>query len=315
MSKITTGKVSGAGNMNLNRTNHAGHRMAAKIAARIGFGGTLGIAGAHLKVYPDDVFIVSYPRSGNTWMRFLVGELVFQREMDFHNVQELVPDIYVSGCTHSYLESLKRPRYIKSHEPYDARYPKVIYLVRDPRDVAISHYYWMLKNKRQKKTLDDFLTAFVNGETTQKCLYRGWGNHVNSWYENANDVTNGLLYIRYEDLLADTAREVLRLASFLGLDVSEEHAARITSSNEFPRMQKKEDAGKAAPGSQGDGRPDIRLVRKGEREQWKEIFTEDQTAAFADAFAEVAGRFGYDLREEREHDGCVQAHRCGPELE
>ena len=132
----------------LKRTNRLVHWMVAKTGARIGFAGTLAIAGTHLKVYPDDVFIVSYPRSGNTWMRFLVGELVFQKEIDFHNLRELIPDIYIYGCTHSFLESLNRPRYIKSHEPYDPRYPKVIYLVRDPRDVAISYYNWLLKFKK-----------------------------------------------------------------------------------------------------------------------------------------------------------------------
>ena len=103
-------------------------------------------AGPYLKVFPDDVFIVSYPRSGNTWVRFLIGSMVYQADVDFNNLVTIIPDIY--RCTNRFLESLERPRYLKSHEPYDGRYPKVIYLVRDPRDVAISYYYWLLKFRK-----------------------------------------------------------------------------------------------------------------------------------------------------------------------
>src|SRR5881397_1861057 len=94
------------------------------------------IAGRRLTVFPDDVFIVSYPRSGNTWTRFLVGNLVYQDEpVTFANIESRIPEIYL--FPDRVLRSLPRPRMLKSHECFDPRYQRVIYIVRDPRDVVV----------------------------------------------------------------------------------------------------------------------------------------------------------------------------------
>src|SRR5437868_10954354 len=99
------------------------------------------VAGRNVFVFPDDVFIVSFPRSGNTWTRFLVGNLISQNEpISFVNVESRIPDIYLHS--QESLCRMSRPRVLKSHEPFDPRYKKVIYVVRDPRDVAVSRYHF-----------------------------------------------------------------------------------------------------------------------------------------------------------------------------
>src|SRR6202161_3525192 len=53
----------------------------------------LNRGGRNFAVYPDDRFLVSYPRSGNTWTRFLIANLVYpQRNVSFLNIEELIPD-------------------------------------------------------------------------------------------------------------------------------------------------------------------------------------------------------------------------------
>ena len=48
-----------------------------------------------ITIFPDDVFLTSYPRSGNTWTRFLIGNLIHQNEtVTFLSVERLVPDMY-----------------------------------------------------------------------------------------------------------------------------------------------------------------------------------------------------------------------------
>ena len=84
---------------------------------RYGIGAVLGEnpAGRRLTVYPDDVFIVSYPRSGNTWIRFLVGNLLDPDDpITFANVELRVPEIYF--FSDQQLLALTRPRILKSHE-------------------------------------------------------------------------------------------------------------------------------------------------------------------------------------------------------
>src|SRR5262250_161756 len=105
------------------------------------------IAGRTLAVRPDDVFLVSYPRSGNTWTRFLVANLLHPHEpATFANIERMVPDIYVNSQVA--LLRVPHPRVLKSHEPFDPRYKKVVYIVRDPRDVAVSMYHWEIKRGR-----------------------------------------------------------------------------------------------------------------------------------------------------------------------
>jgi len=267
------------------RKNPLVQRTKARLLAKVG---RVRSAGGYLKVYPDDVFIVSYPRSGNTWMRFLVGGLAFQKDINFDNMEQYVPDIH--RCTHSHLESLDRPRYLKSHEPYDARYPKVIYLIRDPRDVAVSYYKWLLKFNKTTQTLDSFIVGFINNETR----YGGWGNHVSSWYQNAERVKKKALFIRYEDLLEDTVGQLLKTASFLELDCSQDCIADVVANNAFTRMQKKEEAAQDNDLFRGT-RANIKFIRKGTAGEWREHLSTNQVVLFANSFGELASRFGYEL--------------------
>ena len=104
----------------------------------------IDIAGRNFAVYPDDTFVVSYPRSGNTWTRFLIANLVHpEKEVSFTNIEQLIPD--TSSQSNRALKATPRPRIIKTHEYFDHRYPKTIYIVRDPRDVALSYYDFQRK--------------------------------------------------------------------------------------------------------------------------------------------------------------------------
>lgn len=109
----------------------------------------LGRGGASkwMEVRDDDIFLVSYPKSGNTWLRFLVANYFVgdQLTVDLRNIEIIVPDIYVHNIY--YFEKLKGPRIIKSHELFDPRYGKTIYIVRDPRDVALSYWHFQIKKK------------------------------------------------------------------------------------------------------------------------------------------------------------------------
>src|SRR5579859_8166001 len=103
-------------------------------------------AGRGLTVYADDTFLVSFPRSGNTWTRFLVCNLVNpDSPVDFAHLESRIPEIY--DTTDRDLRAFTRPRIIKSHECFDPRYRKIIYIVRDPRDVVISYYEFQLKRR------------------------------------------------------------------------------------------------------------------------------------------------------------------------
>lgn len=245
-------------------------------------------AGRFLKVFPDDVFIVSYPRSGNTWIRFLIGSIVYKQDINFDNMEQYVPDIYRG--TNQFLESLQHPRILKSHEPYDERYPKVIYLIRDPRDVAISYFRWLQKFRGYKSSLDDFLVAFTANQTK----YGGWGGNVQSWADNRDNIKNGMLVIRYEDLLTQTIPVLQQITVFLGQDISAQQLETIVDENSFTRMRKKEVEAEDSNFIKGQ-REDIKFIRRGTAGQWKDLYSEAQLNLFAQSFQDIAGVWGYDL--------------------
>src|ERR1700691_5827598 len=165
--------------------------------------------------FDDDTFLTSYPRSGNTWTRFLLGNLVHPNEpITFLNVERLVPDMYKSADW--VLRRLPRPRVLKSHECFDARYRRVIYIVRDPRDVAISNYHWEMKlrSRREGCTSEEFVPLWMNGKFCRRI--GSWADHVNSGLATRQGHDTFLL-MRYEDLQANQQRELARVAEFMGL--------------------------------------------------------------------------------------------------
>lgn len=245
-------------------------------------------AGNRLKVHPDDTFLVSYPRSGNTWLRFMLGEVLHEEEATFKNIGTLMPDIY--HTSRARLDRLPRPRYLKSHEPYDPRYPRVVYLVRDPRDVAISYYYWMLKLGREP---EGGLKAFLETFAADKTPYSGWGRHVRSWYTHKDTLPRGCLFVRYEDLLARPEAQLQRILQFLQIDVPGEHIRQAVEHNAFSRMQKKEVRDRRHS-LLADARQDVPFVRKGQARQWQETFTPQQRQMFVEAYGDLMIQFGYD---------------------
>src|SRR5579864_4614101 len=118
----------------------------------------------NLEVFPDDVFIVSYPKSGNTWTRFLIANLVYpEKQPDFSNINLVIPD--PEALSKRALANLPRPRILKSHQYFDPRYKHIIYIVRDPRDVALSQYYFHIKRTLipDSYPVEQFIQRFVDG--------------------------------------------------------------------------------------------------------------------------------------------------------
>jgi len=135
-------------------------------------------------------WLASYPKSGNTWVRFLIANLVRPNEtIDFSNVNGVIPGPEVTRNRD--LMRIPRPRIIKSHQYFDPRYKQVIYIVRDPRDVVVSQYHFQRKRKivADGFPLSDFVSRFLAGET---CFYGSWGEHVSSWLATRTGISIGI---------------------------------------------------------------------------------------------------------------------------
>ncbi len=257
---------------------------------------TLGkdIAGRYLSVYPDDTFLVSYPRSGNTWTRFLVANLLHpDQPATFDNIESLVPD--TEAQSNRTLKRVPRPRFIKSHEYFDHRYRRVIYIVRDPRDVALSYYDFDRKYGHipDGYGLERFVDDFVNGRLTS-VDWGTWGENVASWVYTRGQSKDFLL-LRYEDMIADTGSQLARLAVFLGVDSSRERLENATERSSLQRMQRLEKVSEDKWVSTRNRRKDIPFVRTGTAGAWQAALPLSCIAAIEAAWRPIMIQLGYVL--------------------
>jgi hypothetical protein len=249
-------------------------------------------AGRSLTVFPNDIFLVSYPRSGNTWIRFLVGNLLNSSDpVTFANVERRVPTIY--GWPDRTLRSL--PRILKSHECFDPRYPRVTYILRDPRDVAVSFYYYLLKMRvlRDGYSMDDFVARFITANVVNYADRLGcWEDHVLSWLRLRMGKP-GFLLIRYEDLIADPAKELAKLAPLLRLDLTPEIIERALSASSAVNMRALETKQSRDWFVTKKSRQDIHFVRKAKPGGWRDELSEASVQAIEHAWGATMRELGY----------------------
>jgi hypothetical protein len=246
-----------------------------------------------LTVYPDDTFLVSFPRSGNTWTRFLVCNLINPDDpVNFAKLESRIPEIY--DVTDRNLRAFPRPRIIKSHECFDPRYKKIIYIVRDPRDVLISYYEFQLKRRviTEECSLEEFVPRFMESEIEPKT--GSWRDHVVSWTATRGGEKNFLL-LRYEDMIADTQRESTKIASFLGFDTSAERIARAVALSSADRMRKLEKEQSRQWKETKKTRQDKPFVRKAASGGWKTFLPEQCGAQIESAWGDVMRSVGYEV--------------------
>jgi uncharacterized membrane protein YkvA (DUF1232 family) len=246
-----------------------------------------------LTVYPDDTFLVSYPRSGNTWTRFLVANLINPDEpVTFATLESRIPEIY--DVPDRVLRRFARPRIIKSHESFDPRYRKIIYIVRDPRDVAVSYYEFQLKRRviSEDCNLEEFIPRFMDSEFEPTT--GSWGDHVLSWLATRQGRPNFLL-LRYEDMQQRTADEAARIAGFLGLDQSPGRVARAVELSSSERMRKLEREQASQWKETKKTRLDKPFVRKAVAGGWKSTLPEGAVIQIETAWGQIMRLLGYEL--------------------
>jgi sulfotransferase family protein len=259
--------------------------------------------GRNLIVLPDDVFLVSYPKSGNTWTRFLIANLIHEAPVTFANIDRLIPES--EELSKRRLQRLPKPRIMKSHEYFDPRYPRVIYLVRDPRDVVVSEYHYFRKRRRiaNDLPLETFVSRFLAGQTSD---YGSWAENVGSWVA-ARHNHPGFLLLRYEDMLADTCGAVTTIALFLGQQPTPERVGHAVERSCAERMRELESDPAANSSVTRDGRQDIPFVREARAGMWTSILSRESATEIERACGPLMRYLGYEPLYAQSTDICDPA--------
>lgn len=187
---------------------------------------------------PDDIFIVSYPRSGTTWVQVILHHLFSDQEFGFDHISEVSPFLERALFRGIDLEHLPSRRIFKTHLPAKRifrrllRQPgKFIYVHRNPADVSLSYYHFYADYHGYADSFENFLKRFKSG----KVQYGRWDNHVLSWRNLAK--YKRVLFVSYEDMKHDPTGTINRIAQFCGSSADEAKIRRVSALSSFDQMK------------------------------------------------------------------------------
>mmetsp|Transcript_11964 Transcript_11964/g.40459 ORF Transcript_11964/g.40459 Transcript_11964/m.40459 type:complete len:328 (+) Transcript_11964:46-1029(+) len=180
--------------------------------------------GREFQARPTDVFVTSYPKSGTTLLQQLVQQLRSGGRMDFDDIGMIMPWTLFALDVGIDIDADQpySPRAFKSHDTWEkiAKGGKYLYIVRDPVDVLLSCYYFVVDwvdVPFSAVSLDEFNTyLFCRGGTKSGNYF----DHISSWWPRRDD-TN-VLFLCYEDIQEDKAACVRIIADFMGVECTPE---------------------------------------------------------------------------------------------
>ncbi|XP_074872102.1 sulfotransferase 2B1-like isoform X2 [Carettochelys insculpta] len=203
---------------------------------------SISYAENHFQVLDDDIFNVTYPKSGSNWMLEILSLIREDGDVSWcHSMPswERGPWVEASG-SRDRLEDAKRPRIVSSHLPVQL-FPKsfwgskakVIYTVRNPKDLLVSlqHYSKLVCFLKDPLSLDELLGAFLRGEVQ----FGSWFDHVKGWLELHG--RENFFWISYEELKEDLPGSVGRICHFLGKDLAADALASVVENASFQTMR------------------------------------------------------------------------------
>jgi hypothetical protein len=188
----------------------------------------------------DDIYVVSYPKSGTTLAQMMLYQLTSDGRMDFPHISVVSPwfEVAVRSGSFEHLERLPSPRVLKSHllaKQMSNLEGRFIYLARNVYDIALSSYYHRCLVSGLEYELGAYLDEFIAGEVT---MFGSWFEHIASWWPRRNE--NNVLFLLYEEVISDPEATVRRVARFCKLEVDEETIVRTVERSSFSFMKRYE---------------------------------------------------------------------------
>lgn len=193
----------------------------------------------------DIVWLASYPKSGNTWLRFLLHHYLYGEVTESAQVEARIPDLH-NVLPGSLPPPTGKPLLCKTHLMLGPKHPHVdrtagfAYILRHPRDVMLSdlNYVHMTTPDGDQVTDDMYVREFIRnmGSPMWRRVGMGaWPEHLGSWLAGAASCPHVLL--RYDDMKADPGRELSRVLRLLGEEPDKSRVKAAVEGSRFERMR------------------------------------------------------------------------------
>ena len=240
------------------------------------------------KTRNDDIFLVSYIKSGTTWLQQILLLLNHDGDQPNLTMKEafLWPEFCLPTCpdparehSYEYFESLPSPRILIFHgwphlTPAGLPHTKYIFLMRNPKDVAVSMYHHLRGKKgiSYQGNWQDFFELYLSGQVH----YGSWFDFHLHW-EKFLSSRQQVLYLTYEELHKNIKKYLRKLAVFLGIKVSEKIIDKVAIGSKLDEMRKNDQANCNWMEINQNEAPHL---RKGIVGDWRNYFTEEQNKRF-----------------------------------
>lgn len=222
-----------------------------------------------------DMFLVSFPKSGNSWVRFLFANYLNAKEesVDFINLHTFIPDSHLPKQLEilANKEFKKLPvRIVKSHDQYFSYFKnkKVIYVVREGKSALNSYYHYLNARRTVALTKEELLAA-------KHPEIQSWPKHLSSWKRKRQNI----LIVKYEDLRTNTISEFRKMLVFSGLKVDEYKLSLAVELSSFENMKKIELKGYFTKSRINQGK-NTEFVRQGSTKLVDSVFSDEELIRF-----------------------------------
>ena len=259
------------------------------------------------KLQRSDWVLMSWGKSGRTWLRVMLsrayqlkGGLEASELLDFDNLKLSDPQLPAVFFTHNnYLRDYTGNAQSKSH--FQGK--RIVLLVRDPRDVAVSQFFqWQFRMRPNKKFINDYPADGADISTWDFVLDKEVGvprivEHLNGWAQAISELKD-VLVVRYEDMRTDPGAVLAEIMEFTGTAVTAEQVREAVDFAAYDNMKKMEQEkffkGSGARVKPGDkDNPQSFKVRKAKVGGYRDYFTEAQCEQLEQMVAQLDPMFGY----------------------
>lgn len=233
-----------------------------------------------------DFFVGCYVRSGSTWLECMLYELITGETIDFDTMKTTMPMVgaHEEDTPHAWQG---HSRILKTHLPFRKEYKRGIYLMRDPRDVAVSEFKYHKLYDRFPFDLDHFIQDFASGALHGE---GSWADHVQTWIHAANQPENDIFVLKYEELKGDPVAVLRQIAEKFDIPATDEQLEKVVEDNTIEKMRKREDSRNIRKLPENSP---LRVVNKGKTGGYRTTLSENHLATMQKHMGATMEEMGY----------------------